>query len=203
MQTGVRYETLRKHYGKWVPTEGRDELRKFAAAEPGLLRGQFVPASLAQREQQAASIGHRDGSEMRGGGLEPGDPRGILKRFLGSRPPRTTISPHQLCPPDTPPDAAFCNVLLSTAPSRLRCRYRCVLTNYLPGRTYRSDPAASGVRDLLRLRSPSRRRSLDDRQAERIAPPKTILPESHEQLTLIGASSELSAQSMDTVGRSR
>ena len=40
-----------------------------------------------------------------------------------------------------------------TAPSPLRSRYHSVLTTDLPGRRRRFDPAASGVRDLLRLRS--------------------------------------------------
>lgn len=35
-QTGVRYDTLRRHYGKWVPQEGESELRRFEAYEPGL-----------------------------------------------------------------------------------------------------------------------------------------------------------------------
>jgi hypothetical protein len=62
---------------------GPGRTRKFAAAEPGLFRGQFVPASLARREQQAASIGRRDGSEMRGGGLEPREFPGIRWLFSG------------------------------------------------------------------------------------------------------------------------
>jgi hypothetical protein len=47
--------TLRKHYGKWVPTEGRDELRKLAAAEPRLFGSHFVPSEGVYREQWAAS----------------------------------------------------------------------------------------------------------------------------------------------------
>jgi integrase len=33
-QTGVRYETLRRHYGKWLRTEGADQLRKLAGLAP-------------------------------------------------------------------------------------------------------------------------------------------------------------------------
>ena len=35
-QTGVRYDTLRRHCGKWVPLEGESELQRFEASEPGL-----------------------------------------------------------------------------------------------------------------------------------------------------------------------
>jgi len=63
-QTGVRYETLRKHYGKWVPSEGGEELRKFAAADPGLFGGDFVPHG--EQSSEKALI-----NSVRGGGLEP------------------------------------------------------------------------------------------------------------------------------------
>jgi len=33
-QTGVRYETLRRHYGKWLRTEGTDQLKKMARLAP-------------------------------------------------------------------------------------------------------------------------------------------------------------------------
>jgi hypothetical protein len=35
-QTGVRYETLKRHYGKWLRTEGQNQLRKIASLDPGL-----------------------------------------------------------------------------------------------------------------------------------------------------------------------
>ncbi|HEX7410436.1 MAG TPA: hypothetical protein VF515_22685, partial [Candidatus Binatia bacterium] len=35
-QTGVRFETLRKHYGKWMRSEGADQLRKLADLAPQL-----------------------------------------------------------------------------------------------------------------------------------------------------------------------
>ena len=35
-QTGVRYETLRRHYGRWMRGEVESELRQFAALEPTL-----------------------------------------------------------------------------------------------------------------------------------------------------------------------
>ena len=63
-QTGVRYETLRKHYGKWFPSEDSEELRKFATADPGLFRGEFVPPGGTTGEKAQRS-------SVRGGGLEP------------------------------------------------------------------------------------------------------------------------------------
>ena len=35
-QTGVRYETLKRHYGKWLRTEGADQLEKLARLDPSL-----------------------------------------------------------------------------------------------------------------------------------------------------------------------
>jgi hypothetical protein len=35
-QTGVRWDTLRRHYGKWVPPENGSELNRFEESEPGL-----------------------------------------------------------------------------------------------------------------------------------------------------------------------
>jgi integrase len=35
-QTGVRYETLRRHYGKWLRTEGADQLQKLVRLAPSL-----------------------------------------------------------------------------------------------------------------------------------------------------------------------
>jgi len=37
-QTGVAYATIRKHYGRWLRTEGESQTRKIAA-----FAGQFVP----------------------------------------------------------------------------------------------------------------------------------------------------------------
>ena len=33
-QAGVRYETLKRHYGKWLRTEGADQLEKLARLAP-------------------------------------------------------------------------------------------------------------------------------------------------------------------------
>ena len=35
-QTGVRYETLKRHYGKWLRSEGADQLEKMAHLAPNL-----------------------------------------------------------------------------------------------------------------------------------------------------------------------
>ena len=37
-QTGVRYETLKRHYGKWLRTQGQDQLRNSANWPPGVGR---------------------------------------------------------------------------------------------------------------------------------------------------------------------
>jgi hypothetical protein len=38
-QTGVRYETMRRHDGKWLRTEGADQLRKIEELAPELAPG--------------------------------------------------------------------------------------------------------------------------------------------------------------------
>ena len=46
-QTGVSYDTLRRHYGKWVPLQIESELGRFAEHAPGLFRaagGKLLPA---------------------------------------------------------------------------------------------------------------------------------------------------------------
>jgi len=35
-QTGVRYDTLKRHYGKWLRSEGADQLKKLAGLDPQL-----------------------------------------------------------------------------------------------------------------------------------------------------------------------
>jgi hypothetical protein len=42
-QTGVNYLTLRRHYGKWMPSDGGRELERFAALDPTLFGGEIVP----------------------------------------------------------------------------------------------------------------------------------------------------------------
>jgi len=51
-QTGVNYATLRRHYGKWMPSEGESELRRFAAIDPTLFEGQSVSGREVRRTQR-------------------------------------------------------------------------------------------------------------------------------------------------------
>ena len=48
-QTGVRYETLRRHYGRWMAGEVESELRRFAAFDPTLF-GAEAPKVLPRRK---------------------------------------------------------------------------------------------------------------------------------------------------------
>jgi hypothetical protein len=70
-QTGVNYATLRRHCGKWIPTEGESELRHFAGVDPTLFKGPECVRST--KGTDTFSQKRRDFSdlEMRGGGLEP------------------------------------------------------------------------------------------------------------------------------------
>jgi integrase len=70
-QTGVNYATLRRHYGKWMPSEDRTDLRRFEILDRGLFEG----AKCVRPEQVADTVARKRsdfaGPEMRGGGLEP------------------------------------------------------------------------------------------------------------------------------------
>src|SRR5262249_1473373 len=70
-QTGVAYATLRRHYGKWTPTEGESELLRFATVDPGLFRGQIVSADPGRADTIFPSSRKGEGRKMRKGGLEP------------------------------------------------------------------------------------------------------------------------------------
>lgn len=47
-QTGVRYETLKRHYGKWLRGQGADQLRKLARLAPKLAPKDFDDAQLRE-----------------------------------------------------------------------------------------------------------------------------------------------------------
>ena len=70
-QTGVNYATLRRHYGKWMPTEGQSELRRFEDVDPTLfeepkcVRSTKVTDTFSKKPRDFSKV------EMRGGGLEP------------------------------------------------------------------------------------------------------------------------------------
>src|SRR4029077_12293216 len=70
-QTGVAYATLRRHYGKWMPSEGESELRRFAALDPGLFSGQIVSADRGRADTIFASGRKSERRKVRKGGLEP------------------------------------------------------------------------------------------------------------------------------------
>ena len=54
-QTGVNYVALRRHYGKWMPTEGASELARFRALDPTLFGGgqgrKIAPPTRSREEQ--------------------------------------------------------------------------------------------------------------------------------------------------------
>lgn len=49
-QTGVNYGTLRRHYGKWMPTDGGSELARFAPLAPGLFTDEAAAKSPLRRD---------------------------------------------------------------------------------------------------------------------------------------------------------
>jgi hypothetical protein len=70
-QTGVNYSTLRRHYGKWMPTEGESELRRFVALDPSLFEGPGCVRSEGPTDTRRVRPREDKGSKMRKGGLEP------------------------------------------------------------------------------------------------------------------------------------
>jgi len=71
-QTGVRYETLRKHYGKRMRAEGADQLRKLASLAPSL-----APTDAARNQvpelqgPRSAEEGSRTPTPLRAEDFEP------------------------------------------------------------------------------------------------------------------------------------
>jgi integrase len=66
-QTGVSYATLKRHYGKWLRDESREDLRLFVGTDGDEIcprSGGSVP-SASDRSSKTEDL------EMRGGGLEP------------------------------------------------------------------------------------------------------------------------------------
>lgn len=76
-QTGVTYATLRKHYGKYMVSLGRDVLPRFAAIEPALLSPILPVGTIRIAPKPVKSRA----AVVREGGLEP-------RRHLGSQGPR-------------------------------------------------------------------------------------------------------------------
>jgi integrase len=81
-QTGVNYLTLRRHYGKWMPSDSGRELERFAPLDPTLFGRGIVPDPAPivpgprRRKRKAWE------KDMRKGGLEP--PRCCHHRILNA-----------------------------------------------------------------------------------------------------------------------
>jgi hypothetical protein len=70
-QTGVNYLTLRRHYGKWMPSDGERELERFAALAPTLFGGGIVPDPDPIVPAPRRRVHKAWEKDMRKGGLEP------------------------------------------------------------------------------------------------------------------------------------
>ena len=70
-QTGVNYATLRRHYGKWMPTEGQNELRRFEHIDPTLFQGPKCVRSEDPTDTRRVTHGNLSTKKVRKGGLEP------------------------------------------------------------------------------------------------------------------------------------
>jgi hypothetical protein len=86
-QTGVNYLTLRRHYGKWMPTEGASELARFRALDPTLFgsgqRREIAPPRPSREEQFSQQRGRTKRSECERGDLNhkpPAENASISKR---------------------------------------------------------------------------------------------------------------------------
>jgi integrase len=81
-QTGVNYATLRRHYGKWMPSDAARELERFATVEPSLLSseprpferresGELAPPGPASGATRKKSVGIPGVAECERGDLNP------------------------------------------------------------------------------------------------------------------------------------
>jgi len=72
-QTGVNYQTLRKHYGKWVSRDDESELDRFEREDPSLFgRSKLAPKKAAVGGQSDVSDWNHEGGKVVAPGLEPG-----------------------------------------------------------------------------------------------------------------------------------
>ena len=73
-QTGVNYLTLRRHYGRWMPSDGESELVRFAEQDPALFGTNCARSghNFRERLEKPRRYGVLG---MPGGGFEP--PRGL------------------------------------------------------------------------------------------------------------------------------
>ena len=73
-QTGVNYLTLRRHYGRWMPSDAGRELDRFATLDPGLFAttsAAFVTGNNPDREQRRESVVKSRLSRCERGDLNP------------------------------------------------------------------------------------------------------------------------------------
>jgi len=73
-QTGVRYETLRRHYGKWVPLERDSELNRFEESDPELFHsrpGKLCPQLSTDGAQSRKNVMNSDVEKCEEGDLNP------------------------------------------------------------------------------------------------------------------------------------
>ena len=92
------------HYGKWMPSEGESELRRFAALDPGLFSGQIVSAGRGRADTIFASGRKIERRKVRKGGLEPHWQSRFRNEFAGRvtwRPPETAWKRLPSLPPVT------------------------------------------------------------------------------------------------------
>jgi integrase len=70
-QTGVRYDTLRRHYGRWVPQDRESELQRFATYEPGLFRANCAPRKRQRGHNSRQLLDFAKPRECERGDLNP------------------------------------------------------------------------------------------------------------------------------------
>jgi integrase len=77
LETGVNYLTLRRHYGRWMPTDAGRELDRFATLDPELFASTsptFVTGNKADREQRQEKLAMSAPSKCERGDLNPQTP---------------------------------------------------------------------------------------------------------------------------------
>jgi integrase len=104
-QTGVRYETLRRHYGRWMAAEVDSELQRFAAFDPTLFgtaeaevlpRKKFAVTGRVQLPDFAAFEKCERGDSNADGGSVPGRRSKCHKNLACSVLPSFTVIPRHL-----------------------------------------------------------------------------------------------------------
>jgi hypothetical protein len=92
-QTGVDYLTLRRHYGKWMPSDAGSELRRFAALDSALFASgspPVVPGDTGDRGQRRKSLAISGLERCERGDLNPKLLVKILRVFASP----TAKNPH-------------------------------------------------------------------------------------------------------------